>query len=85
MISNGLLAALAIIAVIMLTGVLLNVYHCITSYMDGVPNGLEHELAEATDDEPHWILAAAGNFLYCVFCTIPCGLYCKTQNNIVLV
>ena len=82
MISNGLLAALIMIAIIMLTGVLLNVCHCIARCMDGVPNGLEHV---ATDDEPHWILAAGGNLLYCVFCTIPCGLFCKTRNNIVLV
>ena len=82
MISNGLLAALIMIAIIMLTGVLLNVCHCIARCMDGVPNGLEHE---ATDDEPHWILAAGGNLLYCVFCTIPCGLFCKTRNDIVLV
>ena len=85
MLSNGLLAALVIIAVIMLIGVLLNVFHCVTSYLKGVPHGLEHELVGVTDDDPHWILAAAGNVLYCIFCSIPCGVFCKNQNNIVLV
>ena len=82
MISNGLLAALIMIAIILLTGVLLNVCHCIARCVDGVPNDPGQV---ATDDEPHWILVAGGNLLYCVFCTIPCGLFCKTRNNIVLV
>ena len=85
MISNGLLAALIIIAVIVLIGVLLNVFHFVTSYVEGVTHGLEHELVEATDDDPHWILAANGYVLFCVFCTIPCGIFCTAQNNIVLV
>ena len=38
MISSGLLAALIMIAIIMLTGVLLNLCHCIARCMDGVPN-----------------------------------------------
>ena len=85
MISHSLLAALIIIAVIVLVGVLLNVFYFVTSYVERVPHGLEHELDEASDDDPHWMLAAAGNALYCVFCTVPCGVFCKTQNNIVLV
>ena len=82
MISNGLLAALIMIAIILLTGVLLNVCHCIARCADGVPNDPGQV---STDDEPHWILVAGGNLLYCVFCTISCGLFCKTRNNIVLV
>ena len=82
MISNGLLAALIVIGIIMLTGFLLNLCHCIARCVNGVPNGLEDDVQ---DDQPHWILAAGGNILYCVFCTIPCGLFCKTRNEIVVV
>ena len=82
MISNGLLAALIVIAIIMLTGFLLNLCHCIARCLNGVPQGPEDDVQ---DDEPHWILAAVGNIMYCVFCTVPCGLFCKTRNEIVVV
>ena len=82
MISNGLLAALIVIGIIMLTGFLLNLCHCIARCLNGVPHGPEDDVQ---DDEPHWILAAVGNIMYCVFCTVPCGLFCKTRNEIVVV
>ena len=85
MISDGLLATLVIIVIIVLIGVLLNVFHCVTSYLKGVPHGEEHEIAGMTDEDTHWIFSAAGNVLYCVFCAIPCGFFCKNQNNVVLV
>ena len=82
MISNGLLAALIMITVILLTGFLLNVCHCVARGVDGVPSDPGQV---APDDEPHWMLVAGGNLLYFVFCTIPCGLFCKAKNTIVLV
>ena len=82
MISNGLLAALIVIAIIMLTGFLLNLCHCIARCLNGVPQSPGDDVQ---DDEPHWILAAVGNIMYCVFCTVPCGLFCKARNEIVVV
>ena len=85
MISDGLLAAMVIIVIIVLLGFLLNLLHCVTSCLEGVPRGEEHEAARMDEGDTHWLISAAGNALYCVFCAIPCGLFCKNQNNVVLV
>ena len=58
MISTGLLAALIVIAIIMLTGFLLNLCHCIARCMNGVPNGLEDDVQDVENKEdlsfPHF-------------------------------
>ena len=85
MISEGLLTAVVIILVIVLIGFLLNLLDCATSCLDGVPHGDEHEAARMAEGDTHWLITAVGNALYCVFCDIPCNLFCKYHNNVVLV
>ena len=78
MISNGMLAAIIVIVIIMLTGLLLNLCHCIARGVRGVSQSPGDDVQA---DDPHWILAAVGNTMYFVFCTVPCGLFCKARNE----
>ena len=85
MISESLLAAVVVILMIVLLGLLLNLLHCVTSCLEGVPRGEGHEDVGMDTGGTHWIISTAGNVFYYIFCAVPCGLFCKSRNNIVLV
>ena len=85
MVSQGLLIGMAILLGLMLVGFLMNLTHCLVSCFQGVPHGEEHENTRVAEEEYHWLISGAGNVLYCIFCSLPCNLFCRHTDNVVLV